>query len=88
LSTRVSPDRAVAKIDTFLGMVAVAREGLGATLLPRLLGEADASLKQLAPASEKAAVDVRILTHPNQEERRAHRGIRPPYLQRCSRPKK
>jgi DNA-binding transcriptional LysR family regulator len=63
LSSVISRDRGVMKIDSFLGMSALARAGVGAALLPCLLGASVPDLKLIAAAPAKASVDVWILTH-------------------------
>ena len=65
IKTLVSPDRVVSKIDSFVAMAALARAGVGATVLPWFLGSSMPDLTLITPASDKASVDVWILTHPN-----------------------
>jgi molybdate transport repressor ModE-like protein len=63
LRSMISPERTVAKIDSFLGLSAHAQAGIGATVLPRFVAASATNLKLLAAASRNASVDVWILTH-------------------------
>lgn len=63
LRTVVPPERAVATVDSFLGLSALAQAGLGAALLPRFVAASATGLTLLATAPRSASVDIWILTH-------------------------
>lgn len=63
LANAVSKERAVMCVDSFVAMQAAAGAGLGAAVLPRFLGDANAALKRVADAPREASADLWILTH-------------------------
>jgi molybdate transport repressor ModE-like protein len=63
LRSVIPPERMVLKVDSFMGLCALAQAGMGATVLPRFVAASAADLTLLAMAPPSASVDIWILTH-------------------------
>ncbi|MBD3897238.1 LysR family transcriptional regulator [Halomonas sp. ML-15] len=53
------------RVDTMLGMLAAARDGLGRAVLPCYLADSDPALTRIGEAIPELATDLWLLTHPD-----------------------
>lgn len=57
--------RCAYRVDTLLGLLAAAREGLGAAVLPCYLVDGDRDLVRIGGRIDALATDLWMLTHPD-----------------------
>ena len=65
LRAQLGPVAGVASADTFTGLTRLAAAGMGATMLPRFIGDHDTGLQLVKALPEPWSTQVWVLTHPH-----------------------
>lgn len=65
LRAQIGERPAVLTADSFVGLCELALNGMGATILPRIIGDTQTELNLLHCADDTASVDLWLLTHAN-----------------------
>ncbi len=65
LDTRVGPAKVVARANTLLGLLTLAKAGMGLAPLPCFLGHTTADLHRVCPPIAELSTDLWVLAHPD-----------------------
>lgn len=65
LAAHVAPERVVHRADSLLALLQAAKAGVGMTVLPCYLGDAEPSLQRIGAPLPEAAVPLWLITHPD-----------------------
>jgi DNA-binding transcriptional LysR family regulator len=65
LTAHIAPERIVHRADSLLALLQAAKAGIGMTVLPCYLGDAEPALQRVGAPLPEAAVPLWLITHPD-----------------------